>query len=155
MDITMPKHGFVKFTGDYTQLKKLGFRFQKLYARNYMQWEKDGFRVWKRGGDITWDDFCLYRLLKFMETHEIPNVNGYLRFYKFYSDPKRNEFEMRPYNEFNHKIYVANFKEWSKVTDDTPDNELPQYIASQGIHADTLQTFRDLCNMGWVEIVDN
>ena len=42
--------GYVKFTGDYSKLKGMGFTFQKLFANNYMQWERNSFRVWKKGG---------------------------------------------------------------------------------------------------------
>ena len=48
---------YIKFVGAYSDLKQAGFTFQKLYASNYMQWEKDGFRVWKKGGDMTIDRY--------------------------------------------------------------------------------------------------
>ena len=45
----------IGFTGDYAQLKNMGFEFQKLYAGNYMQWhhEKADVRIWKKGADVT------------------------------------------------------------------------------------------------------
>lgn len=47
---------YIKFIGKYTDLKLQGFVFQKLYADNYMQWERDGVRVWKYGAEVTIDD---------------------------------------------------------------------------------------------------
>lgn len=45
----------IGFTGDYSQLKKMGFEFQKLYAGNYMQWchNESDVRIWKKGADVT------------------------------------------------------------------------------------------------------
>ena len=45
----------ISFTGDYSQLKTMGFKFQKLYAANYMQWhhEESGIHIWKKGADVT------------------------------------------------------------------------------------------------------
>lgn len=46
---------YIKFTGDYSKLKTMGFTFQRLYASNYMQWCNDDTRVWKKGSDVTLD----------------------------------------------------------------------------------------------------
>jgi len=48
---------YVKFTGKYAELKKLGYEFQKLYARNYLQWNKEDLRVWKVGAEVTNDSW--------------------------------------------------------------------------------------------------
>jgi len=55
----MKPKGYIRFKGDYKQLKKMGFIFQKLYAWNYMQWGNAelGLRVWKKGRDITFN-YC-------------------------------------------------------------------------------------------------
>ena len=49
----------IGFTGDYSQLKHMGFEFQKLYAANYMQWchEDADIRIWKKGADL-----CISRI---------------------------------------------------------------------------------------------
>lgn len=61
------------FKGSFSGLKKEGFKFQKLFANNYMQWcfnngEEYGphaIRVWKHlGGYVEIDDF--YYLSKFI-----------------------------------------------------------------------------------------
>lgn len=43
----------IQFTGDYAELKTLGFAFQRLFAGNYMQWGKGSVSVWKKGQDVT------------------------------------------------------------------------------------------------------
>lgn len=63
----------LRFTGSFSALKKEGFKFQKLYARNYMQWcfdngEEFGYEhisVWKHlGGYVEIID--LYGLSKYV-----------------------------------------------------------------------------------------
>lgn len=49
----MMSRQFIQFTGDYAGLKPLGFAFQRLFARNYMQWGKGSISVWKKGQDVT------------------------------------------------------------------------------------------------------
>lgn len=47
----------IKFTGEYGKLKDMGFKFQKLYASNYMQWHNEAteLRVWKKGTEVTYE----------------------------------------------------------------------------------------------------
>ena len=49
----------VKFIGAYRDLKHIGFKFQKLYAMNYMQWhhEPSDIRIWKKGNDVTCNQY--------------------------------------------------------------------------------------------------
>lgn len=54
-----------KFYGSYRDLKYLGFKFQKLYARNYRQWAYEvdpntAIRVWHKGSEVTIADFHGY-----------------------------------------------------------------------------------------------
>jgi hypothetical protein len=80
---------YIKFIGDYSKLKSQGYTFQKLYAGNYMQWEKDGFRVWKRGAELTIDDLTNYEgsFLKMLidnrwKESKLVSRNGFLRVVK-------------------------------------------------------------------------
>lgn len=59
-------HKKIRFTGDYSQLKSMGYSFQKLYAGNYMQWANESTehlcstRVWKKGAEVTIDELTNY-----------------------------------------------------------------------------------------------
>ena len=72
---------YINFTGDYAELKNCGFKFQKLYATNYMQWSLEEFhlRVWKVGHEITRDgDSDLGQLFEFHNTKpEISVMDGW------------------------------------------------------------------------------
>jgi len=65
------KH-YLKFTGEYNQLKSLGFEFQKLYANDYLQWSKEEVRVWKKGAQVTIDCLTNYEgaFLKLLESNK-------------------------------------------------------------------------------------
>ena len=65
--------GYVKFTGDYSKLKSMGYTFQRLYAANYMQWNRGDLRVWRKGSDITHDEFNLYDFISFMRSNANEN----------------------------------------------------------------------------------
>ena len=68
---------YIKFIGDYSKLKPMGFEFQRLYASNYMQWHKDGYRVWKKGAELTIDKVSnsegeFFKLLLGYREHNTP-----------------------------------------------------------------------------------
>lgn len=49
----MNQHKYIRFKGDYSKLKSMGYEFQRLFARNYMQWHNNETRIWKKGADVT------------------------------------------------------------------------------------------------------
>lgn len=69
-EIIHPKEYFVQFTGDYARLKSMDYSFQKLYAANYQQWNKDDIRIWRKGRRVTHDELgsrfpaVFYQLVK-------------------------------------------------------------------------------------------
>lgn len=50
----------LEFLGRYSELKAHGYKFQKLYAANYMQWSYGDFnhriRIWKKGNSVELDN---------------------------------------------------------------------------------------------------
>lgn len=42
----------IKFTGDFKKLIPMGYRFTKVYARNYICYQKDKVYIWKKGKDV-------------------------------------------------------------------------------------------------------
>jgi len=139
--------GYVKFTGQYNKLKSMGFEFQKLHAMNYMQWERNDFRIWKKGSEITHDELRLYTFMKFLETCPTLRVldNRVVSFYYIRND-KTHEVEYLPYTEENKKMYWA----FMQNDDDFPDI----YISSQAIDKKTLDDIKEFKDLGWYELVD-
>ena len=136
--------GYVRFTGKFDRLKFLGYKFQKLFAGNYMQWSKCGFRVWKRGSDITHDAFDLYKLIKFLDTEPIVMRSGSgIGFYKFYSDSESNEYDYYPMNDENKQRYSKFLKSFSN--DDYDSRNPPFYLGDTiFINADVLAELDNL-----------
>lgn len=46
----------VKFTGKFRDLKPMGFKFHRLYARNYKVYEQEDMWIWVGGGDVRFKD---------------------------------------------------------------------------------------------------
>ena len=83
---------YIKFTGKYAELKDKGFEFQKLFANNYMQWRRDGIRVWKKGGDVTCENVDLYDVMKLVATGGCEwSEKGDLTVVKIYNKDNHNE----------------------------------------------------------------
>lgn len=156
------EYGYVKFLGDYSKLKSMGFTFQKLYANNYMQWSKDGFRIWKKGGDITHDDYNLFKLIRFMRTNPVmrtwdSNPNGNrgektYSFYKFYSDPDENIYDYYPADEENRQKYLDNMHLYSEAGGYDENNPPPYLGDSICIGQKQLDFLQELNKMGWYEL---
>lgn len=147
--------GYVKFTGDYSMLKSMGFTFQRLFAGNYMQWCRDHLRVWKKGSDITHDDYDLYKLIKFLRTEPLLRdyKTGNFGAFQFYSDPDRNIYDYYPVTEENVKRYRDNMELWS--SDNYDENNPPPYLGSMfSISKQVIADIKEFESLGWLELVD-
>ena len=147
-------NGYLKFTGDYTKLKSMGYTFQKLYANNYMSWHKDETFIFKKGADISNGSVNLYKLVEFLRTN--PKVKGYdthISFYKFYTNTNRNEYEFYPMTDENREIYGDNLRAWLNVTDDTPEEEIPEQYDTIAVSKKLLTQLQELKDLGWYELI--
>jgi hypothetical protein len=152
------EYGYVKFLGDYSKLKSMGFTFQKLYAGNYMQWEKDHFRVWKKGSDITHDRYNLFKLIRFLETtpllkkHEFRGGKVSYSFFKFYINVDENVYDYFPHNEENSNRYTEYLSDMSAYI---KDKTLPRpaYLGDwEWVDQKTIDFIKELKDMGWYEL---
>lgn len=50
---------YIKFTGEYSKLKSMGYRFQRMFAANYMAWwfTGDDLVIYKKGSDLVLNAF--------------------------------------------------------------------------------------------------
>ena len=150
------KEGYVKFTGVYSELKNMGFTFQKLYASNYMQWERNHFRVWKKGGDITHDRYDLFKIARFLKTNPLVRTQRDIEtgkktimvFFKFYVDQEADpyDYDYYPMTEENRQKYQENNALWGG--DDFDENNPPPYLGSiescTNVFVEQLQELNDL-----------
>lgn len=148
----MAEYNYLKFTGSYPNLKRLGYTFQKLYANNYMSWSKNGIFIFKKGADITHGELNLHKLITFLRGK--PAVRPYdtgIVFYKFYSDPDTNTYEYYPYTDENRDKYSANLDEWGKY-DGESGEEAPEYMATVMVGNNVLAQLEELNKLGWYEL---
>ncbi len=150
----MEGYSYLKFTGSYNQLKGLGYDFQKLYAGNYMQWCKNGFRIWKRGSEITHDSVDLYKLVKFLAgSPEVWERNGGISFYKFYRDGALDEYDYCPTTEANVLRYGEFMKSFS--SDDYDESHPPEHLGdSMFVRNELIDQLKELGDMGWYELIE-
>jgi len=144
--------GYVKFTGEYSKLKGMGYVFQKLYAGNYMQWCNNGFRVWKRGSDITHDDVDLYKLVKFLESAPVVRErNGGIAFFKFYRDGALDEYDYCGMTEENVSRYRKFMTAFS--SDDYDESNPPEYLGdSMFVKNELIDHINSLKERNWYEL---
>jgi hypothetical protein len=146
------EYGYVKFLGDYSKLKSMGFTFQKLFAGNYMQWSRDGFRVWKKGSDITHDRVNLFKLIRFLRTEQVVRQSDkFITFFKFYTDEENNIYDYYPLTDENIKKMNDNRKLWS--ADNYDENNPPPHLGEyEHFKIKDLELLREFKEMGWYEL---
>jgi hypothetical protein len=147
----MENNGYLKFTGKYAELKHLGYKFQKLFAGNYMSWSKDRVFIFKKGSDVTHGNVNLFKLVKFLETKPVlrTSSNG-ISFYKFYSNTDENEYDYFSVTEENRKKYRDNSTEWGKWDEDSGD-PAPEIMSMEHVSKKLLDLLQELSVRGWIE----
>lgn len=158
------RQGYLKFTGDYAQLKHMGYTFHKLFADNIMTWNRDDLGLWirKRGGYLYHGNLDLYKLIAFLKTNPVGRQHdGAITYYKFYTvgavrtADDYDRFEYKETSDENQKYYAECIKRWGDVTDDTPDSELPPYVTHEAFLDDLVAHLDELEKLGWYELVVN
>lgn len=72
----------IKFTGKWTDLKPLGYKFQRLFANNYICYHQEELWIWKKGQELEiadcYDDSCL--ILKYLidNNFKLPKFNTFV-----------------------------------------------------------------------------
>ena len=147
----MRRQGYLKFTGKFGELKKMGYRFQRMYAANYMCWNKNGIYIYKKGSDITSGEYDLYQLLTLLQSDSqlLRRDSGRISFYIVYSND--GTFEYREVTEENHRLAMETLDKWRNYNPDT--DERPQIMELIGVPRRILETLKELEDRGWYELV--
>ena len=150
--------GWVKFTGDYAKLKTMGYKFQKLYARNYMSWNRGDLWIFKVGKDITHNEFNLYDFISFMRTN--PVVREYesnarnskiVSFLIEYDDKGNTKF--LPYDEENRRRMSRSMDAWREWEEDSGE-PAPIMMSSKAVPYELIEQLQELNDLGWYELVE-
>lgn len=150
-----PQRQYVRFTGDFAQLKKLGYDFQKLYAANYQQWNKGSVRVWRKGSDVTLDQYLdehfaqLVALLierKGQLPYETSRMFTDMHYLRFYVNTKTGAMT------FDESEYKAWFL---KIADKTAEQD-PNFNwglwEAKVVSPEIMEPVLELYRLGWLEV---
>lgn len=146
--MSIQTYKYIRFLGDYSKLKSMGFAFQKLYASNYMQWCKGTTRVWKKGQEVTHD--------------RLTNFEG--AFFELYLQCKKNG-EEPPFHKtaYRGKEYLRVYTDrgdWSatfnpdkyRENQHAPIEEYDPKIESVCLVREDLSVLDRFYDLGWVEL---
>ena len=161
----MTIHKIIKFTGDYSKLKPMGYEFQKLFAGNYMQWCKRSggewsptTRIFKKGADVCMD--------------HLTNFEG--PFFELYMDYK-NRGEELPWEDmmysgrslklvtkqsdfsvsFDYKLYIDQERANMRAFEKDPKADIPDSafdLQTTWLKESHLVALDELIALGWVEL---
>jgi hypothetical protein len=169
-DINGHPHKYIKFTGDYSKLKSMGYEFQKLFANDYMQWSKRSgneysptTRIWKKGAEVTMDRLTNYEG-SFFELYMEYKTNGkelpwytfgrstYLRIVTNRAEGSVS-FDYELYRELERRRMRV-FIEYEERGEEIPDDLAEELFALESITITPKQltALDELVNLGWVEL---
>lgn len=148
-------NNYVRFTGEFSHLKKMGYEFQKLYASNYQQWHNQGIRVWRRGTDITMDllpneVFTQLVELVLQRKSDLPFRESKM----FKGHVSMNLF-------VNNRSGLAtldgqDYEQWITAMGQAYKNKDPEFDyglwSITAIRPEHMEPIFDLCQKGWLEI---
>ena len=156
----MATHKYIKFTGDYSKLKYMGYTFQKLYAGNYMQWAKQGggewsptTRVWKKGADVTIDCltnyegafFELYTSVNPLPWYDLSKAEPSLRVVTNNQDCSVS---------FDNKEYFEQERKNQKHFQEGNEDAVSIILQPVWVKQRDLKPLDDLIKLGWVELAE-
>ncbi len=138
------KQGYLKFTGDYSKLKSMGYTFQKLYANNYMSWRKSGLLIYKRGAEVTITNYDGYALINFFRTNpKCRRSKQSIFFYKVYDDDSYNDFK-----------YIGMSDEEMDMLKQMRVDDKDDLIVTEYITIETMEALQVLSDLKWFETVE-
>jgi len=149
---------YVKFTGKYAELNKLGYKFQKLYANNYQQWNKKDYRIWRKGSEVTHDGLgqMFPSIVEKLFTLDISNLpfteSEYIIDYFFMFIYVHRKTNTCMFDKTDWFIGMKREVESYQGEDETLyyDNPWKKVILSES----SLKPLIELYNKGWIEITE-
>jgi hypothetical protein len=159
----MATYKFIKFTGDYSKLKSMGYEFQRLYANNYMQWSKPSngewsptTRVWKKGADVTMDALTNYEGAFFELYMDYKTRGEELPWHTSMYHGKTTYLRVITNNvdhsiSFDYNLYIEQERANTKHFE-TNDELMTFDYAVVSLTNKTLQALDEFVTLGWVEL---
>lgn len=164
-DITIKSHyerGIVRFLGEYSYLKNMGYEFQKLYAGNCMTWKKGHLTVYKRDREIMCnDEYDLYKLVQFLLQRPLIQFSSfrgdteYATFYKIAKTPEDSRvWSYEEHNKENRDILDAYLEDLQDVRDNgnaVSASSKVRFATTITVKKELIDDLHELEKMGWIE----
>ena len=138
----MTEYKYIKFTGEYSKLKSMGFTSQRLYAGNYMQWCNNDTRVWKKGAEVTMG--------------RLTNFEGL--FFELYTETNPEDLEFTRYGHLpvildrKGNSVSFNYKEYLQYERECWDNGTFSDLEVVYLDKEYLAPLDEFIRLGWVEL---
>lgn len=139
---------YIAFYGRYNQLKNMGYTYQSLMAANHKQWHKKGFRVWRKGSELTHDSLgdrlpCVYEKLIELGIDNLPFKE--CTYFK-------GRFRLYLYLDKRTKKCTTDHLEWRRDKQEA-DIEIREYEWEKiCITPDLVEPLIELHELGWVSL---
>lgn len=132
------------FTGDFKELKGMGYSFHKMYAGNHICYRKEDVRIWKKGKDVEMDHFYDHsdKVLQYLidNNFTVPNQFNIIIF-----NQKTNQIE-----EYDKKKHESVFL--MGVLTDAEMDEFYKTYEKTYLTEETIVCVKELYEKGWIEI---
>lgn len=144
------KPAMVQYTGDFKSLLPAGWRFQKLYAKNYRAYMKDDMIIWQSGREFKLDDYGEYTsvLIKHIMEHGMESLAYHDKLFgennvRYWITLDRKNLKLLPYaspeyHDCRHAFYAA-------VSDQQLDMYYEQYREAN-VSGTTMGLLQDFIN---------
>ena len=134
----------LKFTGDFKELKKLGFEYRKTHEQNCIYYRRDEVLIWKKGRDIELAD-CYGKsdvLYQYLEENDfqIPN-----RFQVAVINMETGKAE-----DYDQTIHEGH--SFMNVYTDEEMNQFYKRYKKMIVSSETIESVRELHEKKWIEV---
>lgn len=137
----------IVFTGDYKELKKLGFQFRKTHEQHLIYYKNKEVYVWKSGNEVEMGD-CHGHDAIFLAYFIQHNFSISNPFNQLILNTKTLQVE-----EYDFKTHDAVFLSMQGIITEEEIHETYETYSKKRIDEATLSTLQDLYEKNWISIV--
>lgn len=150
------KPAMVQYIGDLKSLLPSGWRFQKLYLKNYRAYMKDDMIIWQAGREFKIDDYGEYTsvLIKYIMEHGIESLAYHDTLFgennvRYWMTLDKKNLKLLKYGSPEYHDYRREF--YAGVSDKQLDEHYAQYREAN-VSETTMKLLQEFINSGKLSI---
>jgi hypothetical protein len=147
------KPAMVQYTGDFKSLIPSGWRFQKLYAKNYRAYMKDDMLIWQAGREFKIDHYGEYTsvLISHVMEHGVESLAYHDSLFgennvRYWIILDRKNLKLIKYGSLERREYVESLHRVGS-RDVSADDFFAQYREAN-VSENTMKTLQDFIKTG-------